>query len=132
MTVDEKGLEAVAQAIYAAACESYTATPRWEGEHGEVKALYRAQARAAITAYLSARSAEPVAWRHKKRGGLYKIVGEAQVQTSRPLEDYELVVVYRSLNTPDIDDPKSPMKGELWARPKAEFYDGRFEEASDV
>lgn len=83
-----------------------------------------------IAAYLSARSAEPVAWRHKKRGGLYEIVGEAQIQTSHPLEDYELVVVYRSLNTPDIDDPKSPMKGELWARPKAEFYDGRFEAAA--
>jgi len=93
--------------------------------------LMRDICRAAITAYLSA-SAEPVAWRHKKRGGLYEIVGEAQVQTNHPLEDYELVVVYRSLNTPDIDDPKSPMKGELWARPKAEFYDGRFEEAPNV
>lgn len=65
--------------------------------------------------------------RHKKRGGVYEVIGEAQVQTSRPLEDYEVVVIYRSLNTPDIDDPASPMKGETWVRPKAEFEDGRFE-----
>lgn len=68
--------------------------------------------------------------RHKKRGGIYEVLGEAQVQTSRPLEDYEVVVIYRSLNTPDIDDPASPMKGDTWARPKAEFNDGRFEDLS--
>lgn len=87
------------------------------------------------TAYLAKPASSPADGdvrrvRHKKRGGIYEVLGEAQVQTSRPLEDYEVVVIYRSLNTPDIDDPASPMKGDTWIRPKAEFNDGRFEELS--
>ncbi|WP_210324604.1 DUF1653 domain-containing protein [Chelatococcus reniformis] len=55
-------------------------------------------------------------WRHVKRGGLYDVVGLAQVQTTDELTDYEVVVVYRSKHD-----------GELWVRRKSEFYDGRFE-----
>lgn len=67
MTVDENGLEHVARAICAASGNDpdYDYDPngvydlpgvnlRWK--------LYTGQARAAITAYLSTRSAEPVAW----------------------------------------------------------------------
>lgn len=55
-------------------------------------------------------------WRHKARGTRYKIIGEAQVQTSHdnPLTDYEVVVVYQG------DD------GELWVRRHSEFME-RFE-----
>lgn len=52
--------------------------------------------------------------RHIKRGSEYDVIGEATLQTSTPLEDMRLMVVYRA------DD------GKLWVRPKSEFEDGRF------
>lgn len=55
-------------------------------------------------------------WRHKKRGTVYKVIGEAELQcaTHDPSEGDELVI-YRG------DD------GKLWARMRDEFHDGRFE-----
>ncbi|WP_458760509.1 hypothetical protein ACSVBT_06875 [Afipia sp. TerB] len=58
-------------------------------------------------------------YRHVKRGGIYRVVGRAQVQADDPLTDYEIVTVYR-----DQD-------GELWVRRKSEFEDGRFEPVED-
>jgi hypothetical protein len=57
-------------------------------------------------------------YEHKKRGSRYLIVGEAEFQLSSdaPIKDGEVVVVYRSY-----------MTGELYARRKSEFHDGRFE-----
>lgn len=52
--------------------------------------------------------------KHRK-GGLYKIVGTAVVQTKRSLSDYDDVVVYQDINT-----------NQLWVRPRDEFIDGRF------
>jgi transcriptional regulator with XRE-family HTH domain len=49
--------------------------------------------------------------RHVKTGGLYWIVSEATVEATM-----DQVVVYRSLST-----------GLWWTRPRAEFFDGRFE-----
>lgn len=54
---------------------------------------------------------------HIARGSSYGVLGEASVQTSRPLEDTQLVSVYRSLD----DDA-------LYVRPIAEMNDGRFKE----
>lgn len=54
-------------------------------------------------------------WRHKVRGSAYERLGGAEVQTSHPIQEGEVVTVYR-----DRD-------GKLWARPINEFYDGRFE-----
>lgn len=56
-------------------------------------------------------------WRHKKRGSTYTEVGHALFQNSGevPVLDDSFIVVYRS------DD------GHLYARPLAEFMDGRFE-----
>lgn len=52
-------------------------------------------------------------YRHKKTGGLYRVVfSEAVIEAT-----LETAVVYRS-----VDD------GPVWVRPYAEFFDGRFEQ----
>lgn len=53
--------------------------------------------------------------RHKKRGSEYRVLGQAQVQCSDGLTDYEVVTVYVGTD------------GEMWVRRKSEFEDGRFE-----
>lgn len=52
---------------------------------------------------------------HKRRGTRYSVVGVARIQSEYPLNDMESVVIYAGED------------GELWARPPAEFHDGRFE-----
>lgn len=58
----------------------------------------------------------PARVRHKKRGTEYDVLGEADLQTEKPLRDYAVVMVYRD-----------PTSGRLWVRPVDEFNDGRFE-----
>lgn len=53
---------------------------------------------------------------HIKRGTTYTIVGTARVQTTEPMVDYTSVIVYKDES------------GNLWVRPKTEFFDGRFKE----
>lgn len=55
-------------------------------------------------------------WRHRKRGTEYELLGEADLQTEKPLTDYAVVAVYRDV-----------VSGRLWVRPIDEFNDGRFE-----
>lgn len=55
--------------------------------------------------------------KHVKRGTVYRIIGEAGVQTSRPIVEGDRVVVYRS-NEPGA---------EITIRLVEEFEDGRFE-----
>lgn len=57
--------------------------------------------------------------RHKKRGSTYAVLGDALLQTERPLRDEDTVTVYRDRET-----------GALFARAPEEMTDGRFEEAS--
>jgi hypothetical protein len=57
--------------------------------------------------------------RHKNRGTIYTVVGEATLQTTYEQPDDAPVVVYRG------DD------GQLWVRPLNEFEDGRFEEITN-
>lgn len=59
-------------------------------------------------------------YRHVKRGGIYTVIGNAQVQTTDGLTDYEIVTVYRDC------------EGELWVRRKSEFHDGRFEVVAET
>jgi hypothetical protein len=55
--------------------------------------------------------------RHRTRGSSYRVVGQAQLQASYgPLRNRADLVVYRCLED-----------GRLWARPREEFLDGRFE-----
>lgn len=56
------------------------------------------------------------AYRHRKRGTIYRSLGQGRLQTDVPLEDYAELVAYR-----DIED------GSLWFRSPVEFHDGRFE-----
>lgn len=57
-------------------------------------------------------------WKHKKRGTLYDVIGEATLQVEGPY-DMALCVIYRDKDS-----------GRVWVRPATEFYDGRFERVS--
>lgn len=57
--------------------------------------------------------------RHLRRGSTYTVLGPARIQTATPLTDLAEVVIYRGED------------GETWARPVAEFEDGRFVPLSD-
>lgn len=57
-------------------------------------------------------------WRHKARGTHYTELGIAKLQTFAVIDEGVQLVVYRD------DD------GQLWARPEAEFRDGRFEQVT--
>ena len=55
-------------------------------------------------------------WKHVKRGTTYDVIGDAELQSGRPLEEGAILRVYLCRET-----------GRLWARPSDEFHDGRFE-----
>lgn len=71
--------------------------------------------------------------RHRKRGTVYEVLGNAEAQVSRgdglydceenslgigiPLREGDALTIYRCVET-----------GRLWARSPGEFEDGRFEE----
>lgn len=59
----------------------------------------------------------PVQVRHKKRGGIYTVIGTATVQCepSADLADGEELVLYKGGD------------GRYWVRRSEEFHDGRFE-----
>lgn len=60
-------------------------------------------------------------YEHTKRGTRYAVLDPAaRFQTSHPIGDNERVVVYRDI-----------VSGELWVRPAAEFFDGRFRLVQD-
>lgn len=56
----------------------------------------------------------PQMFQHNKRGSLYAVVAEAELQTAAPVPEGARLVVYVGLD------------GRLWARPAEEFHDGRF------
>ena len=56
------------------------------------------------------------AFKHKKRGSIYKVLGYALVQADKPITEEDTLVIYAG-----ADDV-------LWARSESEFKDGRFEE----
>lgn len=58
--------------------------------------------------------------RHKKRGGIYTVIGSAELQMVTDLVDGATLTVYQS------DD------GKWWARQEDEFEDGRFEEVKET
>lgn len=59
-------------------------------------------------------------WRHKKRGTIYEVLGDAELQAEpgSGVEEGWMFTIYRGED------------GKLWARPTNEFHDGRFEPAS--
>lgn len=56
--------------------------------------------------------------RHKKRNTYYDVVGEGILQNSGSIDiaENDVLVIYRSKKD-----------GQLWIRPKDQFFDGRFE-----
>lgn len=54
--------------------------------------------------------------RHRKRQSSYVVFGEGRLQTARPISDMEPLTFYQAED------------GSLWARPPAEFEDGRFDD----
>ena len=54
-------------------------------------------------------------YRHRKRGTIYRVQTHAELQAAAPVPEGTTLTVYLG------DD------GSAWARPKAEFEDGRFE-----
>lgn len=59
----------------------------------------------------------PETWRHRERGTVYRIVGEARIQCppGAPLQDNETALLYRDTSS-----------GKYAVRRPAEFHDGRF------
>lgn len=53
-------------------------------------------------------------WRHLKRGSIYSEVGVVTIQAEQPVVDDTVLVLYRGVD------------GAWFARPPAEFRDGRF------
>lgn len=58
-------------------------------------------------------------YKHRKTNGFYRRIETATIQTDKPLADYDLVNVYRSMSD-----------GSVWARPISEFH-SRFEAVDD-
>lgn len=58
-------------------------------------------------------------YRHRKRGTTYRTLTLASLQTAAPVPEGTLLVVYESAD------------GKVWARPKDEFFDGRFEKLEE-
>ncbi|HRY03859.1 MAG TPA: hypothetical protein P5256_12065 [Beijerinckiaceae bacterium] len=56
----------------------------------------------------------PRLFQHNKRGSLYAIVAEAELQTTAPVPEGARLIVYVGLD------------GRIWARPAEEFHDGRY------
>lgn len=57
-------------------------------------------------------------YRHRKRGTEYEVIGTAEVQTASRIFEGDKLEIYCGED------------GKLWARPHAEFHDGRFVPAS--
>lgn len=53
-------------------------------------------------------------YKHVRRGGTYTVIGTAELQSQDGAIEGDTLTIYRASN------------GELWARPEAEFNDGRF------
>lgn len=66
------------------------------------------------TARLTAERGAVLEWQHLKTGGVYTEVGRAELQASDLISEGHRLVIYRGQD------------GRLWARPVAEFLDGRF------
>lgn len=58
--------------------------------------------------------------RHRKRGGVYTVIGTAELQMATDLCDGSSLTIYRGED------------GRWWAREEGEFEDGRFEDVKDA
>lgn len=83
-----------------------------------------------LSDYREGRAADPTRWRHKARGSTYHTVGLARAQCppDAPINDDEMVLVYRDIDTGKLAVRRS---AEVHVRRSAEFHDGRFERVVD-
>lgn len=86
----------------------------------------------AITAWntraLSAARTEPPTHRHKKRGSEYVLIGIGKMQTESWVDMFEGGVL--PVDMAEVAIYRDVKDGSLWARPREEFQDGRFEPLS--
>lgn len=61
---------------------------------------------------MNLRDAQRVPWEHLKTGGIYRILNFGRIEA-----DQTECVIYECIIT-----------GNVWVRPKAEFFDGRFKQ----
>lgn len=121
----EKVARAIAEALGDDLDDAFVNKSEWNAARGEKGGRYRDINEPMREDYLAAAHAvlnliggdgwRPN-WRHVKRGSDYQVVGMGAVQSDIPLNDMDVVVIYRD------------QAGMFWARRREEFFDGRFEE----
>lgn len=88
------------------------------------------QAARAIPVPAGDKKTAKVAWkpthRHFKRGSLYRVIGEAEAQVSKPTVNVFSVSACRPMKDEDRLTVYQGADGKLWARFSDEFNDGRF------
>lgn len=99
--------------IYTTIRDTFVDRDEWRAQHENLLSIRQSEL---ARHRQSGERGEVERYRHKKRGTVYEVIGEAELQcaTHDPSEGDELVI-YRG------DD------GKLWARMRDEFHDGRFE-----
>jgi hypothetical protein len=87
--------------------------------------------RSALSRYARPAAEQPRRVRHKKRGSVYDVLGEGEVQISRGHGGNSLKKESRRLVEGDTLTVYQGTDGKLWLRFPDEFNDGRFEELKD-
>lgn len=74
---------------------------------------------------------ETTKWEHVRRGGMYRLMGFASVQSDVSINEGDHVAVYVSLAPDGLADPPHEDQPKIWVRPTQEFLDGRFRKVGE-